>query len=486
MAVTKPPLNQMPEILDPSITFYEHQDVGIERMWNMKSFLLADDMGLGKSLQTLAVAAIHAHMTKQMRGTHTAVLIVCPPSLKRNWYNEIRRFTRFTPLILDGAPKTRMSQIADFKTRSGNRVLIANYEQIGKHLTDLNSADFHIVVADEAHYIKNPYSQRTKAFQKLLAPRRFLLTGTPMKKSVEDLWVLLNEVQPGQWGTFWGFCQKFAIYGGFEGKAVVGIKNEQQLTENLNRVMIRRLVKDVLDLPEVQFIRREVDLGAEQVALYNRAIKDMILERRDGEDGEEEISTPMVRFLRLSQICTTTATVREDGRDHSAKFDAAMVDLEDLIDAGRKVVVFTKFRGALEAYRQRIHKVHPGVPVFSLHGGVPIPDRQGIVDQWGSKPDAAVILCMIQVAGVGLNMTSASDVQFLDKEVTPADNDQAVARVHRIGQGGSVRVYEYHARGTIEARIDSILASKTKAADQVVENKSLQDLMNEALDEEER
>lgn len=484
MAVTRPPLGGMPEILDPSITFYDHQSVGIERMWNMKSFLLADDMGLGKSLQTLAVAAIHAHMTKHMRGTDTSVLIVCPPSLKRNWFNETKRFTRFAPTILEGAPKARVAQIDEFIAQRGHKMLIANYEQIGKHLTHLNSVGFSIVVADEAHYIKNPHSQRTKSFQKLESARRFLLTGTPMKKSVEDLWVLLDQVQPGQWGTFWGFCQRFAIYGGFEGKAVVGVKNEAQLTENLNRVMIRRLSEDVLDLPEVQFIRREVDLHPEQTALYNRAVRDMILEREDGEDGEEEISTPMVRFLRLSQICTTTATVREDGRDHSAKFDAAMVDFEDLVDAGRKVVVFTKFRAALSAYRRRIESAHPGVPIYELHGGVPTDQRQEVVDHWMKEPGAAVILCMIQVAGVGLNMTGASDVQFLDKEVTPADNAQAVARVHRIGQGGHVRVYEYHARGTVEARIDAILASKTKAADQVVENKSLQDLMNEALIEE--
>lgn len=484
MVVVKPDLDKMPEVLDPGITFFEHQKVGIERMWNMNSFLLADDMGLGKSLQTLAVCAIHAHLTKRMRGTDTAVLVVCPPSLKRNWFNETSRFTRFAPTILDGAPKKRVEQIDDFIAQPGHKVLICNYEQVSKHLTHLNSVGFAIAVADEAHYVKNPQSMRTQAFQRLDIRRKFMLTGTPMQKSVEDLWVLLDQVQPGQWGTFWGFCQRFAIYGGYEGKAIVGVKNEAQLTENLNRVMIRRLSKDVLGLPEVQFIRREVDLGAEQLKLYNRAVKDMILEREDGEDGEEEISTPMVRFLRLSQICTTTATVREDRRDYSAKFDAAMVDLEDLVDAGRKVVVFTKFRDALGAYHGRIAKAHPGVPVYELHGGVPIADRQSVVDSWSAQPGASVILCMIQVAGVGLNMTSSSDVQFLDKDVTPANNSQAVARVHRIGQGGHVRVYEYHARGTIEARIDAILASKSKTADQVVENKSLQALLNEALDQE--
>lgn len=440
------------------------------------------------TLQALAVCAIHAHLVKKTRGFTSRILIVAPPSLKRNWANEIEKFTGFKHFLVDGDPKKRDKTIRAFAETIGHKVLIMNYEQIPKHLSVINQLDLDIVIADEAHYLKNPRARRTSAFRLIQARRRFMLTGTPVLNHVDDLWVLLDQVQPGQWGTFWGFSQHYCVYGGYQGKAIIGVKNEKQLTENLNRVMIRRLKGDVLDLPEVQIIRREVDLLPAQGRLYRRAIKDMILERNEalGEDGEEEIATPMVRFMRLAQICSTTATVREDGVDESSKLDAAMIDLDTIVDNGEKVVVFTKFRTTLACYVNRILAAYKGdVPVYVLSGEVETSERQSVVDAWSGASGAAVIVCMIQVAGVGLNMTAGRYVQFLDKDITPANNEQAIARVHRIGQGQhAVQVYEYHARGTVEARIEAILNNKKATADEVVEDKTLQQMLNDILDEE--
>lgn len=483
-----PELDQIPEVLNPEIKFMRHQREGITRMWNMKSFILADDMGLGKSLQALAVCAIHAHMTHEMRGVTSRFLVVAPPSLKRNWANEIEKFTGFRHFLVEGEPKKRDATIKDFAAADGHRVLIMNYEQIPKHLSLINQLELDIVIADEAHYLKNPRARRTGAFRQLEAPRRFMLTGTPVLNHVDDLWVLLDQVQPGQWGTYWGFCQHHCVYGGFQNKAIIGVKNEKQLTENLNRIMIRRLKTDVLDLPEVQIIKREVDLLPGQLTLYRRAVKDMILERDTarGEDGEEEIANPAIRFMRLAQICSTTATVREDGKDESGKLDAAMVDLDTIISTGEKVVVFTKFRATLACYVNRILATYKGdVPVYVLSGDVKTDERQAVVDAWSRTSGACVIVCMIQVAGVGLNMTSGRYVQFLDKDVTPANNEQAIARVHRIGQGQqAVQVYEYQAKASAEARLEALLANKKATANEVVEDKNLQDILNQILDEE--
>lgn len=440
------------------------------------------------TLQTLAVCAIHAHLTKETRGFTSRVLVVAPPSLKRNWANEIEKFTGFRHFLVEGEPKKRDKIIREYAETIGHRVLIMNYEQIPKHLSLINQLDLDIVIADEAHYLKNPRARRTNAFRQVEAPRRFMLTGTPVLNHVDDLWVLLDQVQPGQWGTYWGFCQHHCIYGGFQNKAIIGVKNEKQLTENLNRVMVRRLKTDVLDLPEVQTIKREVDLLPSQLSLYRRAVKDMILERDAalGEDGEEEIANPAIRFMRLAQICSTTATVREDGRDESSKLDAAMVDLDTIVSAGEKVVVFTKFRATLACYVNRILAAYKGdVPVYVLSGDVKSDERQAVVDAWSGTSGACVIVCMIQVAGVGLNMTSGRYVQFLDKDVTPANNEQAIARVHRIGQGQhAVQVYEYQARASAEARLEALLANKKATANEVVEDKNLQDILNQILDEE--
>ena len=157
-----------------------------------------------------------------------------------------------------------------------------------------------------------------------------------------------------------------------------------------------------------------------------------------------------------------------------------------IISTGEKVVVFTKFRATLACYVNRILATYKGdVPVYVLSGDVKTDERQAVVDAWSRTSGACVIVCMIQVAGVGLNMTSGRYVQFLDKDVTPANNEQAIARVHRIGQGQqAVQVYEYQAKASAEARLEALLANKKATANEVVEDKNLQDILNQILDEE--
>lgn len=469
-ALTRPALDELAPYLKPGLTFYDHQIAGIEWMWNKRSFLLADGMGLGKSIQTLAVCAIHASMTAEATGADSLFLIVCPATLKRNWADEIAKFTDLDVVVVNGAPARRREQIDAFARGTGTRYLVVNYEQIPAHLDELSAIDFGAVIADEAHYLKTPDSKRTEAFRRLPPSRRFMLTGTPILGHVDDLWVMLDQVQPGAWGTFRGFAATFCVYGGFEGKSVVGVKNEKRLTDGLEQIMLRRLSVDVLDLPEVQYITRSVDLLPEQRTAYTRAVKEMILERDGTEAGEEEIATPMVRFLRLKQICSTTATVRMDGADHSAKFDLAVADARMMADDGEKIVVFTQFRASLACYVNRLLAALPDVPVWVLHGDVPTDDRQASVKAWSAHDGPAIIVCILAVAGVGLNMTAGRNVQFLDLDVTPANNAQAVARVHRIGAtGDQIRVWTYEAADTVDQRVNAIIAAKQQTNDSIIE-----------------
>ena len=468
--IERPALDQLAPYLRDGISFYRHQVEGIDWMWDKRSFLLADDMGLGKTLQTLVVCAIHAKLTKDTVGVESSFLIVCPSSLKRNWEQEIERFTELDAVILNGPPAKRTEQLAEFRAISGTKYLITNYEQIPAHLDELQAMEFGIVIADEAHYLKTPDSKRTQAFCALPPSRRFMLTGTPILGHVDDLWVILDQVQPGEWGTFKGFVATFCVFGGHNGKSVVGVKNEKRLMEGLSLMMLRRLSKDVLDLPEVQYINRNVDLLPEQRVAYNKALKDLILERGGEGIEDEEIDGPMVRFLRLKQICSTTATVRLDGADYSGKLDLAVQDAKLITDAGEKIVAFTGFRGAMACYVNRLLTALPGVPIWVLHGDVPSDSRQDVVTAWGSQPGPAILVCITQVAGVGLNMTQSRNVQFLDLDVTPANNAQAVARVRRIGAtGDSIKVWVYEAVDTVDQRVNQIIATKQQTNDLIIE-----------------
>ena len=459
------------------VLYYPHQVDGIRELARRRNFLLADDMGLGKSLQALTVFAIDI-----VRGWATTCIVVAPVTLKGNWLDEIEKFTRISAISLSGTPAQRKKQLEEYKAIDGPKILIVNYEQVNTHKVELKALDFDIAIFDEAHYLKNPKAVRTKACLELYSRRSFLLTGTPMLNHVNELWPLLHRIDPEGYPKYWGFLNRYAVFGGFKDKQIVGVKNEAELTNRLQRVMLRRLKKDVLDLPEVQIIERRVDLTPEQQKLYDEVMNEMRLPRL-GEATPDDIENALTKFLRLKQICGTTLPFT--GEDISSKLDLACDDDMELILNGERVVVFTQFRDVLKAYADRMER--RGVPVFQLHGDIPMDTRTTVVKQWGMTTEPGVIVCMLQVAGVGLNMTQARHASFIDKLFVPGLNRQAIDRLHRIGQDKSqpVQIREYLCRRTIESRVNQILNVKSKLFGNIVETdpdfkKKLYEAMMEA------
>lgn len=483
----------MPYLYD-EIEFYNHQIEGVRQLVKWQSFILADDMGLGKTLEAITVAAVDLK-----REWAKNILVISPATLKGNWQDEIEKFTTLPYTILGNetvpgkpghpdkirklSPAKRMEQLASFDSQEGPKILVANYEQIVPHLDDLNKIGFDIIVYDEAHYIKNYKSKRTKACLKLNAARHFLLTGTPMMNTVNELWPLLHRIDPQQYPRYWPFVQRYCVFGGYEGREIVAVKNERELTERLKSVMLRRMKKDVLDLPDVQIIQRKVDLSPEQRAIYDKLVDEMVVkmhgesvtleEALDGTEKPNEINA-LTKFLRMKQVCGTTLPFT--GVDNSAKLDLAIEDALEILDTPkgekpRKLVVFTQFRSVLEAFAERMDKAAPHVDIWELHGGVKTHDRQPTVKAWTESENPSVIVCMLQVAGVGLNMTAARHAFFLDKLFVPGLNQQAIDRLNRIGADSTqaIQIYEYLCRGTVETRIEDILRVKKKLFESIVE-----------------
>lgn len=444
------------------IEYYPHQIDGIRELARRKSFLLADDMGLGKSIEALTVFAIDVY-----RKWATTCLIVAPVTLKGNWADEIEKFTRFPYVLLEGSPKQRNEQLLEFLQIKGPKILIVNYEQVRAHQEFLDKVGFDVAIFDEAHYLKNPKAQRTKACLSVYSRRSFMLTGTPMLNHVNELWSILHRIDPVAYPKYWSFVNRYAVFGGYQDKQIVGVKNEKELTERLQNIMLRRLKKDVLNLKEPQYIERRVDLTAEQRKLYDEVVNEMRLERYDADDPDD-IENALTKFLRLKQICGSTFPFT--GVDVSSKLDLAIEDANELLENGHRVIVFTQFRDIIECYKTRMDKF--GVPVFQLHGDVKMAERQPIVKEWASTSTPGVIICGLQVAGVGLNMTASRHLQFIDKLFVPGLNRQAVDRAHRIGQDETqpVQVWEYICRNTIENRVNQILRVKSKLFGEIVES----------------
>lgn len=460
--------------------FYPHQIDGIREMARMTSFLLADEMGLGKSIQALTVAAIDF-----AREWASRVIIVSPASLKWNWLEEVEKHTHFTAMVLDGSPKERALQLLDFE-QTDIDILIVNYEQVSKHLVDFNKLKFDIGIFDEAHYIKNRKAARTQSCHKLKVKRAFVLTGSPLLNQVNDLWGLLHRVDPARWPNYWRFVNRYAVFGGFKDKQIVGVKNKAELRTEVDDVMIRRLKKDVLDLPDKLPIQVVVDFHPNQEKYYKQAEDELRIDLPD-KPSPMEIENVLSKMLRLKQICGTPATI--DAEDDSHKLDRAVEMIEELIhdepdSPGEHVVVFTQFRGVLAAMQARLDAA--GIKSYTLHGDVDMKDRQGVVADWSaSKP--AVMLAMIQVAGVGLTMTAARTAIFLDKLWTPKLNEQAEDRLHRIGADkskGPIEIYHIIVRGSIEQKIEMMLRRKKKLFDTVIEESDWKRMLLEAMDEE--
>lgn len=480
-----------------TVEYYPHQIDGVRQLARMKNFILGDDMGLGKSLQALTVSVVDI-----VRGWCDKILIVAPVSLKGNWADELEKFTRLEYLILGQqevkdrkghvklkklGPADRVKQLQAFANLPGPKVLIVNYEQVKPHLADLNALRFDITIFDEAHYMKNYKSQRTKACLQLNSTRSFMLTGTPMLNRVDELWPLLHKVDPGKYPKYWPFRTRYCIEGGYKGKQIVGVKNEKELTEKLQSVMVRRLKKDVLDLPDVLVNQRRVDLSEEQRKIYDGLVDDMRVEM----NGEvQDVENALTKFLRLKQICGTTKNFT--GKDVSSKLDLAIEDALEVLDtpAGekpRKLVVFTQFRDVLEQFCTRMDEANPLIDIWELHGDVDTTIRPAVVKSWASNDKPSVIVCMLQVAGVGLNMTAARHGFFLDKLFVPGLNQQAIDRMHRIGadRTQAVQINEYICRNTIESRVEQILAGKKKIFNSIVEESDFKRRLMQALMEAE-
>jgi SNF2 family DNA or RNA helicase len=445
------------------IVFYPHQVEAIRKLARQRSFILADDMGLGKSLQALVIFAIDI-----VRGFCETAIIVCPTGLKANWEEEIKKFSGVPCMVLETlTPAKRKDKITEFKGWSGPKILIVNYEQVIPHKVELNAMRFDVAIFDEAHWLKNHKAARTKASLALYSRRSFLLTGTPMLNRPNELWTLLHRCNPKEFPNYWNFTHRYCQFGGFKNKQIVGVKNEMELRSHLAKYMTRRLKRDVLDLPEVQIIERRVDMLPEQKKLYEQVKSDMKLTRMDTSETDE-IDNALTKFLRLKQICGTTQPFLEE--DFSAKLDLALEDdleiltNEDIVNP--KIVVFTQFRAVHSAYVNRVNEsreMHAaGVKVFEITGSTPIDQRQGVKNQWELYPGPAVLVCMLQVAGIGLNMTAARHGSFLDKLFVPGLNQQAVDRLHRIGASKTqpIQIREYICRGSIENRVNQILAIK--------------------------
>jgi SNF2 family DNA or RNA helicase len=454
-----PPLGDLENVLRP----YQKQGVAWLHFLRANGFggILADEMGLGKTLQTLAFLRTLpiADCRLPIEGQETADLkpqapspkphlIVCPTSLVFNWLAEAKKFTpELKILALHGPDRyTRFAEIA------ASDVIVTSYALIRRDAEKYRGLEFDTVVLDEAQHIKNRQTQNAQAVKAVRAKHRLVLTGTPLENSVLDLWSIFDFLMPGYLGTAKDFRERYELPIAKEKNAEAQIR----LARRLRPFMLRRLKKDVAtDLPakieQVSFC----ELTPDQRGVYQQVIeasRKEVLEAVGAQGLAKSRMVVLTALLRLRQICCDLRLLKLDNvnpANASGKLELFGELLEEVIDGGHRVLVFSQFVGMLTLLKERL--AAEKIEFCYLDGSTT--DRGAVVAEFQTNAAIPVFLISLKAGGVGLNLTGADTVIHFDPWWNPAVEDQATDRAHRIGQTKVVTSYKLITRDTVEEKI---------------------------------
>jgi superfamily II DNA or RNA helicase len=446
---------------------YPYQVEGVAFLAANGRALLADDMGLGKTLQAIAAATFLNRQAGVER-----VLVVCPTSLKHQWAREIERFTGATAQIIQGGVEARAVQY-----RSDAMFVIANYELVMRDLTVINR-DLcpDLLILDEAQRIKN-WRTKVASSVKLIASRyAFVLSGTPLENRLEDLYSLMQVVDPHVLGPLWRYLIDFHIAD--ERGKVIGYRNLSELRRRIAPVMLRRnrsLVRD--QLPERIEQRIDVPMSNAQKDVHDDALKAaqmlaQIAKRRPL--TPTETNRLMAALQRARMVCDALGLIDKETMD-SPKLQELDALLEELcLESGLKVVVFSQWAMMTRLVEPRLKRM--GIGYVRLHGGVPSAKRGDLMDRFRDDPATQVFLST-DAGGTGLNLQSAAAVINLDIPWNPAVLDQRIARVHRLGQKARVQSIMLVAEDSYEQRVLALVGSKRDLFDNVVSADAEEDVV---------
>jgi superfamily II DNA or RNA helicase len=446
--------------LDPALvaTMRPYQVAGVAWMAALAQRgahgLLADDMGLGKTLQALAFCAWLRATVK----ISAPALVVCPTSLVANW---LREAARFTPHLktLNFTGQDRAARRAEISRAD---LVVTSYAILRRDIERLRELDFGLVVLDEAQHIKNRGSQNAQGAKMLRASHRLILTGTPLENSVLDLWSLFDFLVPGYLGTAADFRERYETPLSREGEPP---KQMARLRQRVRPFFLRRTKEEVLpELPPKLEHATLCELTGEQREVY-RAV--LAQGRRDvfensGRQGAGRARIAMLTtLLRLRQVCCHLGLLPAGDeprawREPSAKLDRTFELIDEAIDGGHRVLLFSQFVQMLHLLRDEARRREIG---FCYLDGQTV-DRQGEIDRFQHDAGVPLFLISLKAGGTGLNLTGADTVIHFDPWWNPAVEDQATSRAHRLGQSRAVQAYKLIATGTVEEKIQALQARK--------------------------
>ncbi|RMF25836.1 MAG: DEAD/DEAH box helicase, partial [Cyanobacteria bacterium J083] len=452
---------------------YQQRGVGwlafLEK-WSLGA-CLADDMGLGKTIQLIAFLL---HL-KQKGAYAKPVLLICPTSVITNWEKEVNRFAPTLKTLIHHGDDRSKGKAFQQKALTSN-LIITSYPLVYRDLETLQKVMWEGIVLDEAQNIKNPTAKQSQAVKNLSGGFKIALTGTPIENRLSELWSILDFLNPGFLGSRQFFQKRFATpiekYGDTDSLHI--------LRSLVQPFILRRLKTDIniiQDLPEKQEMNVFCGLSAQQAELYQSLVEQSLREI-DKAAGIQRRGMILTLLLRLKQLCNHPILLQskpkppstwENFSSQSGKLLRLEEMLEELISEGDHALIFTQFSEwgkLLQPYLQtRLQR-----EVIFLYGATRRQQRQAMVERFQNDPDAPpVFILSLKAGGTGLNLTRANHVFHVDRWWNPAVENQATDRAFRIGQTKNVQVHKFISTGTLEERIDQMIASKKELAETTVD-----------------
>ncbi|RAP30319.1 hypothetical protein DID78_02540 [Candidatus Marinamargulisbacteria bacterium SCGC AG-343-D04] len=443
----------------------EYQRQGLDWMGFLYSYqlggVLADDMGLGKTFQSmLLLAAIKEGIVKS-ECAGSPHLIIVPPTLIYNWYHEFERFYPSMNVHMYFGSNRILKKEAD--------VIITSYDLLRRDSELFNEIQFDCVIFDEAQFIKNPLSARSKAAQVVKRSFTLCLTGTPLENHVGEYLTILRTAIPG-------FLLEYD-------ESTISRPVLDTIIRRSKPFVLRRLKKQIIEeLPpkseEVIFI----DMSDSQRKLYDTLVETTKKKLTNIAEKKGNRVLFLTALMRLRQVCVSPYLIDETYDEIAPKFSFLIEKLQVLRDEGHSSLVFSQFKGGLDLIEDLCKK--QGISYFRLDGSVSITKRKKMIQTFQDSKESQVFLISLKAGGFGLNLTKASYVFHIDPWWNPAVENQATDRVHRIGQEQHVFSYKLTMHHSIEEKIQLIKEKKAELFTQLLDGSDIVNRSNTLSDED--
>ncbi len=442
------------------IPLFPYQKAGAYFAASAGRCLIADEMGLGKTIQAIGAA----ELLRREMGIQK-VLVVCPTSLKYQWKSEIEKFSSAQVHVVEGLQAKRIEQYQS----SEAFFYIASYNVVANDAEHLHLLDADLMIIDEAQRIKNFRTKVSIQLKKVRTPYCFVLTGTPLENKLEELYAIVQFVDQYKLPPLYRFLDRYQILG--EHGQVAGYKNLKEIGETLADCMIRRVKKAVL---------KQLPKRMDKILFVSMTKQQKEIHRELGDSVARLVAKwRRMRFLsetdrRILMLCLSQMRMVADSTfilDQKTRFDTKIDELlcifeEALADPQQKIVIFSQWERMTRLVAQELDA--RGIGYANLHGGVPGPQRAGLLDRFREDADCRIFLST-DAGGVGLNLQSASLLINLDIPWNPAVLEQRIGRIYRLGQGSNITVINMVSEGSIEHRMLGVLEFKSSMAQGVLD-----------------